>query len=242
MDQPKFSIIVCCWNSSDYISDCITSITSQFYEGFEIVFVDGGSEDGTLEKIDAVTCKKVVLNNIRGGISKAMNAGVSVASGEIIAHLHADDYFANSSVLSRVARAFEDNAGTKWLYGRFYNLRDGVLAPPSYPVRKYSVPTLMRRNIIPHCATFIMRDVFIQMGGFSDKYRLAMDYDLWLRLSRCYVPVQMDEYLGVFRRHGESSTTKFALQSFNEDFLTRFKNSPPYLALRYVYRRFREVR
>lgn len=246
MSQPKFSIVVCCWNSADYIADCIRSIETQTYKDFEVVFVDGGSSDGTIDLIEMADCRKKILNNVRGGISKAMNAGAHAASGTYLSHLHADDYYADSDVLLRVAKEFERNEDAIWLYGRFYNLQDGVVSAPSYSFRRYSLAGLRRRNIVPHCATFLRRDIFSQFGGFSEEYRLAMDYDLWLRLSKYHDPIQLNSYLGVFRRHSESSTTKFAKQSFNEDFRARFSNTPIYLwpefVLRYIYRRVREVR
>lgn len=242
---PFFSIVVCCWNSMAYIEQCVRSILEQRFFSHEIVFVDGGSTDGTLEFIQTVPGRKTVLHGVRGGIAAAMNAGIEAAGGEVIAHLHADDYYIDSAVLDRVSGIYSANPGLVWTYGRFKNDIDGKIVDPPYPVRSYSRPTLLRRNIVPHCATFVRRHVFSDVGLFDTEYRLAMDYDMWLRIAARYEPVQVDDYLGVFRRHEGSSTSANKLRSFNEDFLARFRHGPvwlwPEFAARYLYRRARDL-
>jgi hypothetical protein len=163
-----------------------------------------------------------------------------------VAHLHSDDYYASPRTLEIVAKAFAAQPDRAWLFGRFYNDRDGVVAPPAYPARRYSLGALLRRNLVPHCATFVSRAAFDEVGRFDEKLKLAMDYDLWLRLARRHAPIQLDDYLGVFRRHSDSATSANAMKSFNEDFKVRFKHAPawawPEMSARYVVRRLKDVR
>ncbi len=243
---PFFSIVVCCWNSIAYIRQCVQSVLKQEFTSYEIVFVDGGSNDGTLEFVQSVPAAKSVLSDVRGGIALAMNTGIGAARGEVIAHLHADDYYLNPLVLERVHAVFSSNPGLAWMYGRFKNDIDGEIQDPPYAFRPYTRQMLLRRNIIPHCATFVKAQVFADLGRFDPGYRLAMDYDMWLRIAVKHDPVQIDDYLGVFRRHAGSSTTAYRLQSFNEDFLVRFRHGPmwlwPEFAARYVYRRRKDLK
>lgn len=245
MSAPYFSIIVCCWNSIAHIRACVASIQAQTDQDLEIVFVDGGSTDGTLEFIESVNAPKKILRDVRGGIANAMNQGIQAASGTVLAHLHSDDYYIEPQVLSKVRAAFDAHPGTMWLYGRFKNDNNGAVVPPDYPFLPYSRSTLLRRNIVPHVSTFTKKAVFNDLGAFDERYKLAMDYEFWLRISGKYEPVQLDGYLGVFRRHEGSATTKHKLRSFNEDFKARFTHGPlwrwPEFAARYVYRRLREV-
>lgn len=240
--SPRFSIIVCCWNSARHIGDCIASIVRQQRSDLEVLFVDGGSTDGTLDLIAACGLPHRVMHNVRGGIARAMNVGILEARGDIVAHLHADDYYVDGEVLDTVDAALRDHPESLWLYGRFLNEIDGQLQPPGYPFHPYSRRELLRRNLIPHVSTFVRRHAFASCGLFDTRYRLAMDYDLWLRLSRDGDALQIDHPLGVFRRHSESSTSKHRLASFHEDFLARFRHAPvglwPEFALRYVSRRF----
>ena len=243
--NPFFSIVVCCWNSIEYVRECVRSVLEQEFTSYEIVFVDGGSNDGTLEYISAVPARKTVLRDVRGGIAMAMNAGIAAARGEVIAHLHSDDYYLSPRVLERVHAVFASNPELAWMFGRFKNDIDGEIVDPPYPARPYARKTLLRRNIIPHCATFVKASVFSDLGPFDTRYRLAMDYDMWLRVAAKYEPVQIDDYLGAFRRHSGSSTSANRLQSFNEDFLARFRHGSvwlwPEFAARYVYRRKKDL-
>ncbi|MDT1883684.1 glycosyltransferase, partial [Acinetobacter baumannii] len=71
------------------------------------MFVDAGSRDATLDLLAAYPGNKRVLRDVTGGIGRAMNAGIAAATGDYIAHLHADDYYADPSVLALVRRCVE---------------------------------------------------------------------------------------------------------------------------------------
>lgn len=241
----KLSIITCTWNSIEFLEQSISSVVDQDFKNVEYIFVDGGSTDGTLERISRVSGEVKVLNDIRGGIAAAMNAGIEIATGDIIAHMHSDDYYLNNSVFSKVVNQFETSS-CGWLYGRILSDVKGSLLKENYAIPRYSYPTLLKRNIIPHAATFVRRDVFRELGCFSGDYRLAMDYEMWLRIGQKYDPVQLDDHLAAFRRHPGSATEANRLRSFNEDFRARFHYSPiakwPEFALRYAIRRYRLMR
>lgn len=239
---PKFSIITCTWNSEPYLEQSIASVLSQDYPEIEYIFVDGGSTDGTLERIAAINRPVKVLHGVRGGIAHAMNAGIRAATGNIIAHMHSDDYYLASVVLSRVARAFGET-GRAWLFGRIFSDIDGNLERERYRVPRYSYHLLQRRNMIPHAATFVRRIVFEELGLFDEDFRLAMDYEFWLRIGKSYEPLQLDDYLAVFRCHRGSATAANRLKSLNEDFKARFRHARwsqyPEFALRYPVRRLK---
>ncbi len=216
----KISIVTCTWNSEEYLPATIKSIESQSHADLEVIFVDGGSRDGTLTQIESFAGSKVVFNDVLGGIAKAMNVGTDAARGDIVMHLHSDDYLAHPRVLSRVAEAF-DKHGCEWLFGRILNDRAGGLFPETYIPPEYSYDALLRANIVPHAATFVRRDLYARADGFSEQLKYAMDYDMWLRLGRMAQPLQLREVLSVFRRHEGSTTEANRLASFDEDYRVR---------------------
>ena len=241
-----FSVITCTWNSMPFLEQSINSVLSQDIRDIEYIFVDGGSEDGTLERISQVPRNVKVLHNIRGGIARAMNEGIRAATGDVIAHMHSDDYYLGTDVFSQVSDVFE-KSGRRWLFGRIMSADIvGNLEKEHYAVPGYSYATLLKRNIVPHAATFVRRDVFEQVGLFDESFRLAMDYEMWLRIGKVCAPAQMDSYLAAFRRHPGSATEGNRLRSFNEDFRARFAHAPllryPEYALRYVVRRYCQQR
>jgi len=238
----KFSIVTCTWNSEPYLEESIASVLAQDYPDVEYIFVDGGSTDGTLERIAAISRPVEVLHDVRGGIGRAMNAGIGAATGDIVAHLHSDDYYLDPGVLSRVAKAFVAT-DCAWLFGRILSDINGNLEKERYRVPRYSYRTLVRNNIIPHAATFVRRHVFEEHGMFNESFQLAMDYEYWLRIGKTYSPVQLDDYLSAYRRHSRSASVANRLKSLNEDFRARFAHGRvleyPEFALRYPVRRFR---
>ena len=124
----KFSIVTCTWNSAATLADTIRSVRAQAHHDVEHLFVDGGSTDGTLELIERECPHAQVLRNVSGGISRAMNAGIRAATGEVVAHLHSDDFYADGQVLSRVAAVLKDS-GAMWAFGSMDTLHDGVRQP-----------------------------------------------------------------------------------------------------------------
>ncbi|MBK1678909.1 glycosyltransferase family 2 protein [Rhodocyclus tenuis] len=241
----KFSIVTCTWNSARYLPDTINSLVQQGFDDFEVIFVDGGSTDETLSMIEAYPRPKKLHRDVRGGIARAMNVGIDAAEGDIVAHMHSDDYYLDADVLNRVASHF-DATKCRWLFGRIMSDIEGKLCKERYVVPGYSYGELLKHNIVPHAATFVRREVFQELGGFSLDYKLAMDYEMWLRVGRKYEPVQLDDYLAAFRRHPGSATQANRVRSFNEDFRARFEYAPllkwPEYVLRYGVRRYQLAR
>jgi glycosyltransferase involved in cell wall biosynthesis len=216
----RFSIITCTWNSMPLLEESIASVLIQDYPDIEYIFVDGGSTDGTLDVIRSLRRPHTLIENVRGGISQAMNAGIRAATGDVITHLHADDYYLGPDVLSTVAAHLEDGKHG-WLFGRAFTDIDGDLHPECYAVPCFSYRRLLRGNFIPHPATFVRRALMLRTGGFDTYLRYAMDYDLWLKLACLSRPVQLDEPLAAFREHEGSLSTRNRLAAMEEDLVVR---------------------
>jgi GT2 family glycosyltransferase len=200
----KLSIITCTLNSEPYVAECIASVREQNYPQVERVFVDGGSTDGMLERIKALDGDVKILENVRGGIARL-----------------------GTDTLGKVARALTER-DAPWLFGRCKSIVNGVLKENDFETKPYSWGALIRRNFVPHTATFYRRAAFQQLGGFDLRYRCAMDYDLWLRLARIGDPVQLLDYLAAFRFHPGSLSTANALMCHNETLRVRVKHTGPH--------------
>lgn len=200
----------------------IASIQSQVDAHYECIFVDGGSTDGTLEYLESLELDCKILRGVGGGIAAAMNAGAQAARGEVVCHLHSDDYFLHPQVLARVSRYFSESQ-VDWLFGRILSDIDGALIPEQYKVPAYSFERLVKGNFIPHPATFVRTAVFNQLGGFRADLKFAMDYEFFLRLGREHEPLALTEALSVFRVHAGSTTVKNRMASFEEDHRVRLQ-------------------
>jgi exo-beta-1,3-glucanase (GH17 family) len=87
-DWPRVSVVVCAWNEEGEIERCLESLECCDYPELEVIFCDDGSTDGTLELARGFPFRTLALEH--GGLSNARNAGLSVATGEIVAYLAAD--------------------------------------------------------------------------------------------------------------------------------------------------------
>src|SRR4051812_21539355 len=200
LNRPTFSIVTCTWNSAATLADTLASVQRQTCRDVEHIFVDGGSTDGTLDMLAAYPGNKRVLRDVGGGISRAMNQGIEAATGEYVAHLHSDDYYASDDVLATVAERFASER-VDWVYGLVQVLKDGSLVPP-YPMLPFTYNSLAAgRASVPHPAVFIRRSAFGRVGMFDEKLKYAMDIDLWLRLGRVARPATVDRPLTIFRDH-----------------------------------------
>ena len=224
MSLPTFSVITCTRNSEPWLQESIASVLMQRDVEVELIFVDGGSYDGTLARIRALRRPCRLILNERSGISAAMNAGIAAAQGDIVAHLHSDDFYLRDDTLLSVARALQAS-GRRWLFGRTMRCIDGRLLPEGFRAPRYSRRRLLRGNFIPHPATFVTRELLQQAGGFDTRLRYAMDYDLWLRLSRIAEPLQLDDPLAAFREHAGSLSTRERGAAMREDLQVRLAHA-----------------
>jgi len=217
---PAFSIVTCTWNSAATLADTLASVQRQTCRDVEHIFVDGGSTDATLDMIAAYPGRKRVLREVKGGISRAMNQGIEAASGEFVAHLHSDDYYAGDDVLASVAERFASE-GVDWVFGTIQVLKDGQLVPP-YPMRPFSYRAFAAGHAsVPHPAVFIRRSAFGRVGMFDEGLKYAMDIDLWLRLGRVARPATLDRPLTIFRDHAGSVSSANKIKARQEEFQVR---------------------
>lgn len=221
-EQPFFSIITCTFNSAEYLQETIDSVERQEFASFEHIFIDAFSSDATVDIIQAYQARwpfRVRLHQLPAkGISNAMNAGVDLARGSVILHLHSDDQLASEKVLGIVRDRF---AATKASIVIGNCMLTGQGRPfytwPRNGLKRVLLKTFFRAfmfysNPIPHPSTYIMQRVFQHHGGFDERYKVVMDYDFWFRVMK-HEPVALtDEILSVYRFHSDTvSTTQMAL-------------------------------
>lgn len=219
----KISIITVCYNAAEYIAQTIESVLGQSWPELEYIIVDGGSTDGTLDVVRryAEDSRLRWVSGPDRGIADAMNKGVALAIGDIVAHLNADDYYAHPEVVALTARCFLANPQVLWVTGGFDFVAADRTFIRSIRVRRYSLRRLIRGNIILHPSTFIRREAVLRVGGFDPDLAYCMDYDLFLKLAELAPPLLLDEQLSCFRVHGASRTVTQSDMSYAEEFRVR---------------------
>lgn len=216
----KVSVITVNLNGNRYLPAALDSILEQDWPKVELVVVDGGSTDGSLETIGNEAQRTTALKWVSEpdhGISDAMNKGLAMATGDIVAYLHADDCYPDRDILRQVAEAFAANPGAIWLTGGIQMIDAKGELLRMMTVRKYSFDRLVRSNVIFHPSTFVRRETLLEAGGFRRELCYAMDYDLWLRLGERMPPLSIDQPLSCFRIHAGSLSSIAADAAFVEE-------------------------
>lgn len=210
MGQPYFSIITCTYNSEEHLNQCIQSVREQSFKNYEHLFVDAFSTDKTLDLIKSYAdgdSRVRLIQSEAKGIANAMNVGIQMAKGRVIQHLHSDDYFASDRTLWIVHEAFTLNPQKSLVIGlcsRDINgsIRSGLLNEATFKRRKILLRYLIYINCyIAHPATFIRKSVFDSRGLFDESFKIAMDYEYWLRILGNESYHMMNVELTTFREH-----------------------------------------
>ncbi|MCQ8897801.1 glycosyltransferase [Limnobacter humi] len=185
----NISIISIGKNCAPLVAGTISSVLSQKLNGVEIeyIVVDGLSTDGTLDEVTRATngdSRVRVISEADRGISDAMNKGARLAIGQLIFHLHFGDLLFEDNIIAKVWADYQLHHW-HWAAGTLAISKDGSDVE-AIRFKPGSVNDLIKKNCVPHQATFITRALFLKSGGFDVGMRQAMDYDLWLRLAHVH--------------------------------------------------------
>ena len=175
MASPLISVVTVCLNAERYIEQTIQSVLGQSWQRLEYIIVDGGSTDKTVDIINRYREHLArFVSEKDEGIADAMNKGLALARGDYVLFLQADDYLQNSRSLE-LSMGFLDNTADLLACGIQYGKRLETYYP-----RWFHFWTLFKQGLY-HQGTLCRRLFLNEMGGFDKQFRIAMDYDFFLR-------------------------------------------------------------
>jgi glycosyltransferase involved in cell wall biosynthesis len=103
------SIVTCTYNSEKTISQTLNSIRNQTSKNFELIIIDGGSTDKTLEILKNYSdIISLIISELDNGVYDAMNKGIMNSSGDIIGFLNSDDFYYHNKVIENIIAAFSE--------------------------------------------------------------------------------------------------------------------------------------
>ena len=172
--KPTISVITVTLNSDKFIEQTIQSVFNQTYQKIEYIIVDGGSTDRTLEIINPFKDRiHSFVSEKDDGIADAMNKGVSLALGDYVIFLHADDYFHHEASLEESVEFLE--ATTDILACRIQFGKDLKIIKPT----GFNFWTNFKG--MPHQGILCSRTLIDSLHGFDTQFKICMDYDFLLR-------------------------------------------------------------
>ena len=221
--NPLISIIIPSYNQGHFISETIESILSQSYQNFEILVIDGGSNDGTIEILKKFGDKIFWLSEKDKGQTHAINKGLRLAKGEIITYINSDDYFLEN-VFQIIVNCYNHKQKLFWITGDYIIINENGKYIQNF-VRLYkkifrnfiSFNLLTILNPIIQPSTFISKNLFEKVGFFNESLDYTMDYDYWLRCFKICTPIVLTNKLSAFRIHKYSKGGSRYKYQFDEE-------------------------
>ncbi len=192
----RISIITVCYNAEAYITDAIQSVLGQQGITLEYIIVDGASKDNTQSIINTFKDSRIkFISEPDTGIYDAMNKGISIATGDIIGILNADDIYAHNQVLAEVLQGFTThNTNTLYADLKYVQAENTNKTVRYWKAKMYKPGSFLTGWMPPHPTFFVKKMVYNSLGMFDLRLKSAADYELMLRflhknkVSTAYLP------------------------------------------------------
>lgn len=236
--MPFFSIITVSKNASQTIGITLDSIIEQTFTDYELIIVDGGSDDNTLQVVDNKA--DIIISETDNGVYDAMNKGLNVASGKLVHFLNAGDWYNTEKALEIVSNRFSEN--THLFFSDVNIIDKNSVRLVKYPNKPGKMHLYL--GTICHQACFFNRDILNKYGGFDINLKLAADYE-WITRAIIKNKINMihiDKPLVSYDFRGISSSEENKILLDLERKEVQRRNLPGYFRaladpMRYVFRK-----
>lgn len=235
---PKISIVVAVYNRANTLAKCIESVKNQTYPQKELIIIDGGSNDGTVDILKSYNNDITYWESKKDkGIYDALNKGIAKTNGEWIIILGADDYLWADDVLEKASKKLSSKIENPLkqinsqllplIYGKVAVVDDNykIVEMQGIPWNNSNQKIFFEeKNIIPHQGVLHHKKLFEIYGNFSENYYCAGDYEFLLRilLQNNNQALFFDDIIVAgMRNDGLSNQNKHAVKIFFEEIRAR---------------------
>lgn len=214
------SFVIPSRNQASFLPKCIESCLAQRVDRREIIVVDGESTDETADVLRSFGEHIRWVSEPDRGQSDAVNKGVAMASGDVIAWINSDDYYPDEAVLPDVLNAFNEDDQCDVVYGN--GLLVDVEGNPLRDYRSWQIEST--REVLLHPVSFVnqpavffRKALFERIGGVDISLNWAMDHELWLRMFPAARRVRhIDRVLACATVHPEAKSSAHMLEQICE--------------------------
>ncbi|MEP0871645.1 glycosyltransferase [Trichocoleus desertorum AS-A10] len=188
--MPLVSVIIPAYNAETTVQETIESVLGQSLQDFELIIVNDGSTDRTLQVIESIADPRIkVLSYPNAGAAVSRNRGFAHATGEFVAFLDADDLWTPEK-LEAQWKALQENPNAQVAYSwtDVIDQSGQWLGQGDYTVANGNVyaKLLLCCFIVSGSNTLIRREAYVAVGGFDESLTASQDFDLYLRLAARY--------------------------------------------------------
>ncbi|MFK4594132.1 glycosyltransferase family 2 protein [Streptomyces pristinaespiralis] len=181
--DPVVSVVIPCHDYGRYLPEAVASVVSQTFRDWEIVIVDDGSTDDSVEVAEALIARHPdrrirLLKQANAGVSAARNTGIGASAGRYILPLDADDVI-TATMLEKTVAVLDSNPGIAIASTDVFAFTEDDLPPQAMPFPAYSRELLLQRLIMFYCSLF-RREAWQTVGGYDESMRAGEDWDFWV--------------------------------------------------------------
>lgn len=178
----SLSIITICYNNVAELMETCNSIDMQNFLPSEHWVIDGSSNEEILQWLtnNPQPVYRKWTHGKDNGISDALNKGITLSQGSVIHLLHAGDKYYNAGATEEVMKYFNADNTLMWTHGLYVQHRGGIDVISGAPFNKQKLWKGMRT--VSHPTMFLKKEVYERCGMFNTQYKIAMDYDLLIRI------------------------------------------------------------
>ncbi len=208
---PLVSIITVVFNGAKHVEQTINSVLNQSYKNIEYIIIDGGSTDGTIDIIKRYESKIDYWQSEHdGGIYVAMNKGISLANGELIGIINADDFYLPDAIEKIIEVDTIEHADI--YHGNMqYVTENGESILSAKP----DITKMDEMPAIFHPTCFVKKSVYDKAGMFDTQYKISADYDFLLRcLKQNFTFYYIPQTLTCFRLGGMSGSCASNIEGY----------------------------
>jgi glycosyltransferase involved in cell wall biosynthesis len=191
MDNPLVSVVIAVYNGEKLIKRAVDSVLSQSYKNIELVLVDDGSKDKTLEILRELEVQNknviVLVNKQNFGFVKSLNKGVEAANGKYIARLDDDDFWFDDKKIEKQVNFLEKNSDYVLCGGGLIKIDFNGSEKIRYlfPQKDQDIrKNILVDNLFAHSATVFLKESFLKVSGYDKRFGFFADMDLWLKLGK----------------------------------------------------------
>lgn len=196
-ETPLVTIVTPSYNMGAFIEETVKSVQQQDWPRIEHIVLDSGSKDGTLEILARYPSVRLIKDG-PPSLTGKINAGFAMARGEIVAWMNADDFYLPGAV-TKAVNALKRTPEAAAVYCNVLQVDEESVETDRWRTRQVGWREMLTNNYTPLETLFLRKEAVEQVGPLTDRYPLVQDWDLFIRISKRFPMLYVDDWWSAYR-------------------------------------------